>query len=82
MVILKRDGRHVRAMVMNEPVNGVRGVVQCAIAGCEAYDVVMHCEGSMTPQIMAFMTDHECDPTRYPADRNARRVANRQKKGN
>jgi hypothetical protein len=66
VISIKKDGREVAAMVLNESVNGVRGIVQCMIKGCEAHFVVMEdddlgCMGA----IEEFTMGHDCDPKRF-----------------
>lgn len=64
MVELKRNGRHVRAMCLDKALNGVRGVMQCAIDGCEAYEPILGDERPY-PQIESFLLEHDCNPNRF-----------------
>lgn len=65
MIHVKKNGREAYAMVMNESVNGVLGVVQCGIKGCQAYTAVMADLGKSGDQIHKFMMEHDCDPRRF-----------------
>ena len=70
MIQARKNGRHIYAMVLNEPVNDVAGIVQCAIRGCEAHLVLMDDHGdphrpSPHEQIDEFMMGHDCDPKRF-----------------
>ncbi len=69
MIEVRKNGRRVAAMVLNEHVNGALGIAQCMIAGCEAHIVVMQELGDPTEQIHEFMMEHDCDPSRYPERR-------------
>lgn len=69
MIILSKNGRMIRAMVMNEPIDHCRGVVQCALEGCGAYaPVVVEVDGgsnSLKEQIEEFMEHHPCRATEF-----------------
>lgn len=67
MMDVSKNGRRVLAMVMNEPVNDVYGVVQCAIDGCHAYMPIMAGPGEDMPsdQIADFLDHHDCNPKRF-----------------
>ena len=41
MLIANKNGRKIRAMTMDEPVDQCRGVVQCGLPGCEAYMAIV-----------------------------------------
>ena len=70
MLTVKKDGRHIRAMVMKEPVDRCLGVVQCALDGCQAYMAVVEPgtrrsngdvdADSPTEQVEWFLEHHEC----------------------
>lgn len=79
MLTAKKDGREIRAMVMNAPVDRCRGVVQCGLPGCEAYMAIVE-PGTrrdsgnvedMSPkdQVTWFLEHHEC---RAPVERKSR----------
>lgn len=73
MITAKKDGREIRAMVMSEPIDHCRGVVQCALSGCEAWMPIVE-PGSLRPgpdgdtvedldlndQVRWFLDHHEC----------------------
>lgn len=71
MLTASRNGRSVAAMVLSRPVNGVRGIVQCAVPGCEAHAVLMHADGAPASLIDEFMMSHDCDPNRFARGRSA-----------
>lgn len=70
MLTVSKDGRRVRAMVMNKPVDRCLGVVQCGLDGCQAYMAVVErgarrADGSVedatsTDQVAWFLEHHEC----------------------
>ena len=70
MFTFEKDGRAVTAMIMDEPVNGVLGVVQCSIQGCEAYVHVSSDPRWSSPgeQVESFALEHDCDPSRFPVE--------------
>lgn len=62
MMIVEKNGRSVAAMSTGEPaVNGVIGIVQCNLAGCEAYLVMLEDDGDGGEQILKFLETHDCD---------------------
>lgn len=65
MLIVKQGDRHVAAMVLNTDVNGVRGIVQCQVPGCEAHIVILLEDGNPAEFIDEFLTTHDCDPNRF-----------------
>lgn len=72
MLDIKKNGRHVLAMIMNEPVNSVLGVVQCAIDGCQAHMAIMTGldEEPPTEQVQIFLETHDCNPNRFPPSKH------------
>lgn len=70
MFTFEKDGRAVTAMIMDEPVNGVLGIVQCSIPGCEAYTHVSSDPRWSSPgdQVEGFALDHDCDSSRFPVE--------------
>ena len=70
MLTVRKDNRHVAAMVLNVAVNGVRGIVQCLIPGCEAHIVLLVEDGDPAAFIDGFLTTHDCNPNRFPARRD------------
>ena len=67
MLTTSRGNRKVAAMLLNIPVNGVCGIVQCMVPGCEAHIVLMQDDGNATTFIDQFMMIHDCDPKRFAA---------------
>lgn len=63
MLTARKDGREIRAMVLSEPVDRCRGVVQCALAGCEASMPIFDEDGSVSDQVAWFLEQHECHAT-------------------
>ncbi len=70
MLSASRNGRKIRAMVLNEPVDQCRGVIQCALDDCQAYMAIVE-PGTrrdsgnvedMLPeeQVEWFLEHHEC----------------------
>ena len=41
MLTVKKGNRKIHAMVMNSPTDRCRGVVQCALPGCEGYMAIV-----------------------------------------
>lgn len=70
MMTIEKNGRVVSAMIMDEPVNGVLGMVQCAIPGCHANAYVSGDPALPAPgeQIEDFAVQHDCDPSRFPVE--------------
>jgi hypothetical protein len=71
MLIASKNGRKIRAMVMNTPVDRCLGVVQCGLAGCEAWmplTVELGNADSAKEQVAWFLDHHEC---RAPGQRKA-----------
>jgi hypothetical protein len=70
LTVTKKNGRKIHAMVMNESADHCRGVVQCALPGCEGYMAVVELGAErssgnvedMTPneQVAWFLDHHEC----------------------
>ena len=69
MLTVKKGNRHVAAMVLNTSENGVRGIVQCMVAGCQAHIVLMDEDGDPPEFIHEFMMTHDCDSNRFPQRR-------------
>ena len=69
MLTVTKGSRRVAAMVLNIPVNDVRGIVQCLVPGCEANSVLMVDDGDPAAFIDDFMMMHDCDPARFPKRR-------------
>jgi len=63
MLTASRNGRKIRAMVLNAPVDRCLGVVQCALEDCQAYLPLVVDEDSATEQVEWFLTHHECRAT-------------------
>lgn len=80
MLTASKNGRKIRAMVLNEPADRCRGVVQCALEGCQAYMALVETgtqrdSGNvedMLPkeQVAWFLEHHEC---RAPAGKKIAR---------
>jgi hypothetical protein len=68
MLIARKNGRKIRAMVMNVPVDQCLGVVQCALPGCEAYLPLVVDTDSAKEQVAWFLDHHEC---RAPAGKKS-----------
>jgi hypothetical protein len=70
MLTASKSGRRIRAMVLNEPVDRCRGVIQCALDGCQGYMAIVEPgtqrdSGNVenaTPkeQVAWFLEHHEC----------------------
>jgi hypothetical protein len=60
MLVARKNGRAVRAMVMTEPRDQCLGVVQCALDGCEAYMPLQVDQDTVSTQIDWFLKNHEC----------------------
>lgn len=70
MLTVSKSGRKIRTMTMDEPVDQCRGVVQCALPGCEAYMALVEPgalrasgnveDGTPTEQVAWFLECHEC----------------------
>ena len=70
MLTASKNGRKIRAMMLNEPADRCRGVVQCALEGCQAYMAIVEPgtqrdSGNVedtTPkeQVAWFLEHHEC----------------------
>lgn len=67
MLIASKNGRKIRAMVMNQAVDQCKGVVQCALPGCEAYLALVGDDGSAQEQINWFLERHDCRAPAQPA---------------
>ena len=72
MLTVSKGGRRVAAMVLNSAVNGVRGIVQCLVPGCETHIVLLDDDGDPAAFIDEFLTTHACNPNRFPERRNRR----------
>jgi len=69
MLIASKNGRKIRAMVLDEPVDRCRGVVQCALPGCKAHMAIVEPgtrrasgnveDGAPTEQVEWFLDGHE-----------------------
>ena len=70
MLNVSKGNRKIRAMMMNETVDRCRGVVQCALPGCQAYMAIVEPgtqrnsgnieETTPNEQIAWFLEHHEC----------------------
>jgi hypothetical protein len=70
MLTASKNGRKIRAMMLNEPADRCRGVVQCALEGCQGYMAIVEPgtqrdSGNVenaTPkaQVAWFLEHHEC----------------------
>jgi hypothetical protein len=69
MLSVTKGDRKIRAMMLNESVDRCRGVVQCALEGCQTYMAIVEpgtqrASGNiedMTPNEHAwFLQHHEC----------------------
>jgi hypothetical protein len=63
MLTASKNGRKIRALVLNAPVDQCLGVVQCALPGCQAYlalTVELGSADSIKEQIAWFLEHHEC----------------------
>lgn len=65
MIRARKDGREIAAMILNDDVNGVVGIVQCLIPGCEAHLVIMVDDGDPKVVVAEFLEGHDCDPKRF-----------------
>ena len=80
MLTASKNGRKIRAMVLNAPVDRCLGVVQCALNGCQGYMAIVEPgtrrdSGNVedtTPkeQVAWFLEHHEC---RAPAGKKLAR---------
>ena len=76
MLTASKNGRKIRAMVMSASADHCRGVVQCALEGCEAYMAIVEIGAQrdsgnvedMDPkeQVAWFLDRHECRATGKP----------------
>lgn len=64
-----KGDRKIAAMILNTAVNGVRGIVQCMVPGCQAHAVLMEADGNAAAYVDKFMMTHDCDPQRFPDQR-------------
>jgi hypothetical protein len=70
LIATGKSGRKIRAMIMNEPSDRCRGVVQCGLPGCEAYMAIVEPgtqrdsgnveEGTPQEQVAWFLDHHAC----------------------
>lgn len=70
MLTVKKSGRKIHAMVMHAPTDRCRGVVQCALEGCQAYMAIVEPgtkrdsgnveDQTAKEQIAWFLEHHEC----------------------
>jgi hypothetical protein len=92
MLIASKDGRKIRAMVMDVPVDRCRGIVQCGLPGCEAHMAIVEPgttrisglleEATPTEQVAWFLEHHECHaPPRRQEGPPTARVAGRRRSG-
>lgn len=92
MLIANKNGRKIRAMTMEAPVDQCRGIVQCALPGCEAYKALVEPgalrdsggveDATLTRQVAEFLEHHECRAPRRPDGRRpSARVMGRHKRG-
>lgn len=75
MITVSKGNRRVAAMVLNNAVNGVRGIVQCQVPGCQAHIVMLHEDGNSAAFIDDFLMTHDCNPNRFPERRAQKRRA-------
>jgi hypothetical protein len=83
MLIANKNGRKIRAMTMAAPIDQCRGVVQCALPGCEAYMALVEPGNSVEPltrQVAEFLEHHECRAPRRLDGRPSARVVGRRKR--
>ena len=69
MLTVSKGKRRVGAMVLNVPVNEVRGIVQCLVPGCEAHIVMMGDTRDPAAFIDDFLRTHDCDSKRFARKR-------------
>jgi hypothetical protein len=62
MLIASDGDRKIRAMLIEEPVDRCRGIVQCALPGCSAYLPLVEGEYSPDDQVAWFLAHHACRP--------------------
>ena len=70
MLTASKNGRKIRAMMLNEPADRCRGVVQCALEGCQAYRAIVEPgtqrdsgnveDATPKEQVAWFLEHHEC----------------------
>ena len=60
MLTASKNGRVIQAMTMSHPVDQCLGVVQCALASCEACMPIVADEGTASEQVQWFLEHHEC----------------------
>ena len=87
MLIANKNGRKIRAMTMDEPVDQCRGVVQCGLPGCEAYMAIVEPgtrrasgnveDGTPTEQVAWFLEWHKCHAPSRRGDPPAVQVVGR-----
>jgi hypothetical protein len=80
MLIVKKDGREIAAMVMSMPVDHCRGVVQCTLPGCEGWMPLVEPgtiresgdleDASTSDQVKWFLEHHECRSPKAPLSGN------------
>lgn len=63
MISARKNGRSVNAMVLNRVADRCRGVVQCALAGCQAMQALRGSHAEATAQIAEFLETHDCKST-------------------
>ena len=91
MLIASKNGRKIRALVMNAPVDQCRGVIQCALPGCEAYMAIVEPgtqrdsgnveDATLTRQVEEFLEQHKCQAPSRPGNHPTARVAGRRHRG-
>jgi hypothetical protein len=77
MLVASKNGRTIRAMLLSEPTDRCRGVVQCALEGCEAHMAIVEQgalrddgdveDGTPQEQVAWFLEHHECRASRAQA---------------
>lgn len=70
MLIVNKDGRKIRAMIMDTSVDRCRGIVQCGLPGCEAHMALVEPgtprasgnleEATPSEQVTWFLEHHAC----------------------
>lgn len=63
MIVAEKDNHKIYVMTMAEPVDQCRGVVQCALEGCQAHMPLIDPQvdgGSVSERVEWFLEHHEC----------------------
>lgn len=59
MIIAERKGRRCIAMVMDKPLGGCQGVIQCDLEGCE-WQAGIPVGVNPGDAVIEFLREHEC----------------------